>query len=172
MNPFVDTQKRGIELPFACKDLAEVLATTDRQLGSKDRWKLLNGLQETERYLARLLLMPMALSSLDIDLRNTPHHLLLRLVGDELCAVLLVAGSDRSRLARVRKLFRDGSVHPIVDELYSFGAISESSTRILIYPLPVVATDAAELVTRVIREGFAISEEMQLHISHTEKSIT
>jgi hypothetical protein len=171
MNPFVDTQKRSIELPFGCKDLAEVLATTNREPDSKHRWKLLNGLQETEHYLARLLLTPEAVSFLDMSITNTPHRLLLAPVRDELCILLFVDGIDKGRLPRIRRLFREAGISPIVDQMGSFSVISATSTRILTYPLPSVAPDAAELIIRVIREEFSIAEKTQLYVSYDEKSI-
>lgn len=171
MNPFVDTQKRSVELPFGCKDLAEVLTATHREPHSKERWRLLNGLSETEHYLTRLLLTPASVSCLDISLPNTPHHLLLIPIQDELCILLFIDGIDKGRLSRIRKLFCDAGISPSVDVMGSFSVISATSTRILTYPLPSVAPDAADLIIRVIREGFAISEETQLYISCTEKSI-
>jgi hypothetical protein len=169
MNPFVDSQKRGIELPFGCKDLTDALANANREPHSKERWKLLSGLQETERYLAGILLTPAALSYLSIDLTRTLHRLELVRVRDELCVLFLIDGTDEGRLPQIRKFFRNAELSPIVDVMGSFSAVSETSTRILIYPLPTVAPDAAELITRVLREGFAIKEEAPLHISSNER---
>jgi hypothetical protein len=171
MNPFVDSNKRSIELPFGCKDLADALANANREPESKDRWKLLNGLQETERYLARLLLRPDAILYLDISLAHTPHRLQLAPVRDALCIVLFVDGSDKGRLPRVRKFFHDAEISPPVDVIGSISVIGATSTRILIYPLPILAPDAAELITRTLREGFALCEEAQLYVSSNEKSI-
>jgi hypothetical protein len=171
MNPFVDFQKRSIDLPFGCKDLADTLANAKREPDSRDRWKLLNGLQETERYLAGLLLRPDALLYLDISITHTPHRLQLAPVGGALCIVLFIDGSDKDRLPRVRKFFHDAEICPAVDLMGSVSVISATSTRILISPLPVVAPDAAELIRRVLREGFALSEEAQLYVSLNEKTV-
>jgi hypothetical protein len=171
MNPFIDNQKRSVDLPFGCKDLADALANATREPNSKNRWKLLKGLPDTERYLAGLLLTPDSLSYLSIGLVHTPHRLELTRVRDDLCILLLIDGSDKGRLRRVRKFFRDAKIAPVVDAIGNLSVISKISTRILIYPLPVVAPDAAELLTRVLREGFAIAEETQLYISSNEKSI-
>jgi hypothetical protein len=171
MNPFVDFQKRSIELPFGCKDLADTLATANREPGSKARWKVLNGLQETERYLAGLLLRADALLYLDISITPTPHRLHLAPLRGALCILLFIDGSDKGRLQRVRKFFHDAEISPAVDVMGSITVPETTSTRILIYPLPVVAPDAAELITRVLREAFALSEEAQLYVSLNEKTV-
>jgi hypothetical protein len=171
MNPFVDTQKRSVELPFGCKDLADALAKRNQEPDSKARWKLLNGLQETERYLAGLLLPPAALSFLSIDIPDMPHRLELMQVRDELCILLSIDCTEKGQLPRIRKFFQDAGIASIVDVMGSFSVLSETSTRILIYPLPVPARDAAELITRVLQEGLATVEDAQLYISSNEKTI-
>jgi hypothetical protein len=175
MNPFVDSNKRSIELPFGCKDLADTLANANREPESRDRWKLLNGLQETERYLARLLLTPDAVLYFDISITHTPHRLQLVPLHGAFCILLFIDGSDKGRLSRVRKFFHDAEISPAVDVMGSItgssGVHEAPSTRILIYPLPIVAPDAAELITRVLREAFALSEEAQLYVSLNEKTV-
>src|SRR5580765_1940726 len=128
MSPFVDAQKRSIELPFGCKDLADILANPNREPDSRDRWKLLNGLQETERYLAGLLLRPDALLYLDISITHTPHRLQLAPVGGALCIVLVIDGSDKCRLPRVRKFFHEAEISPAVDVMGNFNGVSVTST--------------------------------------------
>jgi hypothetical protein len=171
MNPFVDTQNRSIKLPFGCKDLADALANANREPDSKAHWKLVNGLQETERYLVGLLLKPGALLYLDINIPHTLHRLQLAPVRDELCILLFIDGTDEERLPRVRKLLHDARISPAVDVMGNIVVIGGTPARILIYPLPVVAPDAAELITRVLREGFALPEEAPLYISSNEKTV-
>jgi hypothetical protein len=171
MSSFVDFQKRGFKLPFGCNDLADALANPNPEPHSKERWKVLNGLQETERYLARHLLTPKALSYLSIDLIHKPHRVQLMHVRDALSLLLLIDGTDKGRLPRIRRFFRNAEIPPVVDVMGSISVISDTSTRILVYPLPVVAPDAAELITRVLRQGFAIAEDAQLHISSNENCI-
>ncbi len=173
MNPFVNTQQRSIELPFACKDLADVLRNTNQEPGSKARWKLLNGLQEAERYLAGLLLRPEALLyvSIDLDPPHSPHRLQLIPMRGQLCILLSIDGSDKGRLPRVRRFLRDSGISPIVDVLSTLSTTGMISSRVLVYPLPVVAPDAAELIRRVIREGFEIGEEAPLYVTSNEQTI-
>jgi hypothetical protein len=174
MNPFVDSKKRSIDLPFGCKDLADTLANANREPGPEARWKLLNGLQETERHLAGLLLRPEAILYLDISISHSPlglHRLQLAPVRGELCILLFIDGSDKGRLRRVRKFFHDAEISQAVDVMGSISVQEATSTRILIYPLPVVAPDAAELITGVLREAFALSEEAQLYVSLNEKTV-
>jgi hypothetical protein len=171
MNPFVDTQKRSIELPFGCKDLADALANANREPDSRARWKLVNGLQEAERYLAGLLLQPAALLYLDISIIHTPDRLQLAPLRDELCILLFIDGSDKGRLSRVRKFLHNAEISPAVDVMGNIVVIGGTSARILIYPLPVVAPDAAELITRVLRDGFVLPEKVPLYISSNEKTV-
>src|SRR5689334_12663916 len=111
MNPFVDSNKRSIDLPFGCKDLVDTLANANREPDSRDRWKLLNGLQETERYLAGLLLRPEAILYFDINhLALGVHRLQLVPVRGALCVLLFIDGSDKGRLPRVRKFFQDAEI--------------------------------------------------------------
>ena len=172
MNPFVDSNKRSVELPFGCKNLADALTNPNREPDPRARWKLLNGLQEAERYLAGLLLRPDALLYLDISITHTPHRLQLAPVRDELCILLFIDGSDKGRLSCVRKFFHEAEISPAVDVMGSISVIDATSTRILIYPLPVVAPDAAELIIRVLREAFNLPEEAQLYVSLNEKTVT
>lgn len=171
MNPLIDAQKRSIELPFGCKDLVDVLASANREPNSKAGWKLLNGLQETERYLAGLLLTPTALLYLEISITHTQHRLQLAPIRDQLCILLSIDGSDKGRLSRIRNFFSDAQIPAIVDVMGSISVIDANSRRILILPLPVVAVDAAELIARVLREGFAVSEEAQIYIASNEMTI-
>src|SRR5439155_5393415 len=122
-------------------------------------------------YLAGLLLRPDALLYFDISITHTPHRLQLAPARGALCIALFIDGSDRARLPRVRKFFHDAEISPSVDVMGSISVIGVTPTRILIYPLPVAAPDAAELITRVLREGFALSEETQLYVSLNEKTV-
>jgi hypothetical protein len=171
MNPFVDAQKRSIDLPFGCKDLAPSLANANREPDSKARWKLLNGLQVAERYLAGLLLRPDALLYLDISIAHTPHRLQLAPVRGALGILLFIDGSDKGRLTCVRKFFHDAKISPTVNVMGSISVIGATYSRTLIYPLPVEAPDAAELITRLLREAFALSEQAQLYFSLNEKTV-
>lgn len=171
MNHFVDNQKRSVELPFGCCDLADALANPKKEPHPRGQWKLLNGLQNTERYVARLLLTPASLSYLSIDLIRRPHRVQLVHVRDALCLLLWIDGTDKGRLPRIRKFFRKEGISPLADVMGNINLIGESSSRILIYPLPVVAPDAAELITRALREGFELNQEAQLYISSNEKTI-
>jgi hypothetical protein len=50
------------------------------------------------------------------------------------------------------------------------GILKDTTSRILIYLLPLEAPDAAELIVRVLREGFAVPEDTELYFSSNEKS--
>jgi len=168
MNPFVDLQKRSIDLPEGCKDLFDALQTTRSQSDSRSRYKLVKSLQEAERFLAGLLLTPTHLTYISIDVPRQQHHLQICPALDALCIVLRIDGGDKGRLQRIRKLFRDTGISSIDD---SFGGIANRTPfRLLIYPLPGIAPDAAQLITRVLRHGFAVREEAQLYFSYSEQT--
>jgi hypothetical protein len=82
---------------------------------------------------------------------------------------LRIDGSDKGRLQRIRTFFQDGGISAITD---CFGGIrNDTSSRILIYPLPNDDPDAAELIIRLLRDGFAVREDVELYFSSNEKSI-
>jgi hypothetical protein len=169
INPFVDLQKRSVDLPEGCKDLFDTLQTTTRQADSRSRYKLVNSLQETERFLAGLLLAPTKLTFISINLARQQHHLQICPVLEALCTVLRIDSADKARLQRVRKSFRNADISAIDD---SFGGIANGAPfRTLIYPLPIIAPDAAQLIARVLREGFAVPEKSTLYVSYSEQAI-
>jgi hypothetical protein len=169
MNPFVDSKKRSIDLPFGCKDLGGVPTAGDHQPDFQTRFKSVKGLSEAERHIASLLLAPGLTFLSIVELPKYQHHLQLGLARDVLCIFLRVDGSDEGRLQRIRKFFRDDGISSIVD---CFGGIMNNTTsRILIYPLPVNAPDAAELIVRLLRDGFAVSEDAELYFSSSEERI-
>src|SRR3954469_19846569 len=110
--------------PRRCPRESKSRTTFQRALEGAD------GLQETERYLAGLLLAPAALSYLAIDI-DQPHHVQLTHVHDALSLLLSIDGNDKGRLPRIRRLFRDAGIASIVDVMGSFSVVSETSTRIL-----------------------------------------
>lgn len=169
MNPFVDPQKRDIDLPFGCKDLGEVPKAGDHQPDFRSTFKSVKGLGEAERYIASLLLAPGLTFLSVVELPKYQHHLQLGVARDVLSIFLRVDGSDKGRLQHIRKFFLDDGISSIVD---CFGGIMNNSTsRILIYPLPIDAPDAAELIIRLLHDGFAVPEDAELYFSSNEKSI-
>jgi hypothetical protein len=169
MNPFVDSNNRSIDLPFGCKDLDGALQAGDHQPDFQSRFKSVKGLVEAERYIASLLLAP-GLTFLSIaELPQYQHRLQLGLARGVLSIFLRIDGSDKGRLQSIRTFFQDGGISAITD---CFGGImNETTSRILIYPLPLVAPDAAELIVRLLRTGFDVREDAELYFSSNEKSI-
>jgi hypothetical protein len=169
MNPFVDSNKRGMELPFGCKNLGSVPQAGDHQPDFQSRFKSIKGLVEAERYIASLLLAPGLTFLSIVELRQYQHHLQLGLARGVLCIFLRIDGSDKGRLQRIREFFRDTRISAIVDCVG--GIMNDTSSRILIYPLPNDDPDAAELIIRLLRDGFAVREDVELYFSSNEKSI-
>ena len=170
MNPFVDAQKRSIELPFGCKDLGAVSQAGDHQPDFKSSFKSIKGLNEAERYIASLLLAPGLTYLSVLELPQFEHHLQIGLARGALSIFLRIDDNDKDRLQHIRTFFRNDGTSPIVDCIG--GILTDTTSRILIYPLPIDAPDAAELIVRLLREGFAVPEDTELYFSSNEKSIT
>lgn len=170
MNPFVDNQKRSVELPFGCKDITALMREVDEPSGRKSTFKLVNGLHEAERYVTALLLTPGKLTYLSIrQLPRFQHHLELSPVRDSLCFLIRIDGRDQGRLQVVSSLFASASISPIVD--CDAGLMNHLPFRLLIYPAPADGSDAAELLVRLLRDGFAVPDDAQLYFSSNEKTI-
>jgi hypothetical protein len=83
---------------------------------------------------------------------------------------LRVDAGDKGRLQNIRRFFQVDGISAITD---CFGGIiNDTTSRILIYPLPIDAGDAAELIVRLLREGFAVPEDAELYFSSNEKTTT
>jgi hypothetical protein len=169
MNPFVDSQKRGIDLPFGHKNLVGVPQAGDHQPDFQSRFKSIKGLDEAERYIASLLLAPGLTYLSIVELPQYQHHLQLGLARGVFSIFLRVDGSDSARLQSVRRFFRDARISAIVDCIG--GIMNDKTSRILIYPLPTDAPDAAELIVRLLRVGIDVREDAELYFSSSEKSI-
>jgi hypothetical protein len=169
MNPFVDAQKRSIELPFGCKDLGAVPQAGDHGPDFKSSFKSIKGLHDSERYIASVLLAPGLTYLSVLELPQFQHHLQIGLACGALAIFLRIDDNDKGRLQHMRGFFRNDGVSPIVDCMG--GILNDATSRILIYPLPIDAPDAAELIVRVLREGFAVPEDTELYFSSNEKSM-
>jgi hypothetical protein len=166
-NPFVDSNKRGIDLPFGCKDLGSAAQVGDHQPDFQSRFKSVRGLDEAERYVASLLLAPGLTFLSIVELPQYQHQLQLGLARGVLSIFLRVEGSDKGRLQSIRGFFRDAGISAIVDCVG--GIMNDTTSRILIYPLPIEALDAAELIIRLLRDGFAVRHDAKLYFSSNER---
>jgi hypothetical protein len=169
MNPFVDSNKRGIDLPFGCKDLGPTPQAGDHQPDFQSRFKSVKGLDEAERHIASLLLAPGLTFLSIVELPQYQHRLQLGFARGVLSIFLRVDASDKGRLQNIRRFFQVDGISAITD---CFGGIiNDTTSRILIYPLPIDARDAAELIIRILRKGLAVPEDAELYFSSNEKSI-
>jgi hypothetical protein len=167
MNPFVDSKKRSIELPFGYKHIGGVPQAVDHQPDFQSRFKSIKGLVEAERYIASLLLAPGLTFLSIVELPQYQHHLQLGLARGVLSIFLRIDGSDKGRLQSIRTFFQDGGISAITE---CFGGImNDTTSRILIYPLPIDAPDAAELIIRLLRDGFFLRDDAELYFSSNER---
>ena len=166
MNPFVNDQKREIDLPEGCKDLVEMLQVAKQDSNFKSKWKLARGLTEAERFLLTRLLAPAKLRHLSIELPKQAHRVHLAHIEGALSVVVAIDCGETGRLQAVRAV------------LHAAGAISTAGQvigcvttplRLIICPLPSGGPDAAELIAQLLRNGFALPEETPLYFSYDEK---
>jgi hypothetical protein len=161
MNPFVDSNKRGIDLPFGCKDLSGV-----PQANFQSRFKSVKGLDGAEQYIASLLLAPGLTFLSVVEPPQYQNHLQLGLARDVLSIFLRIDGSDKGRLKTIQEFFQAAGISAITDCFG--GTINNTSSRILIYPLQIEARDAAELIIRLLREAFDVRADVELYFSSNE----
>ncbi len=128
------------------------------------------GLNDSERYIASLLLAPGLIYLSVLELPQFEHHLQIGLARGALSIFLRIDDNDKGRLQHIRTFSRNDGASPIVDRIG--GILNDTTSRILIYPLPLDAPDAAELIIRLLREGFTVPEDTELYFSSNEKSIT
>src|SRR5882762_8388831 len=116
MNPFVNDQKRDLELPEGCKDLVDVLQMTESGSEPKSKWKLVHDLKEAERFLATLLLSPARLGNLYIAVPRQEQYVQITYGSGGLTVALSIIGGTPGPLRAVRSLFHHAGVVPIADQ--------------------------------------------------------
>ena len=162
MNPFVDPQKRGIELPEGCKDLMDVLQAA-RAAEAQPPEPPTKGLAHIERYVFRLLASAAKSRALWID---CDHASLLGLFCGKrgLRALVFV---DAGREQAVRALLAESGISPMQDDPLSANG---PCSRFLMYPLPVAASGAAQLVRQLLTKGFGLAEDIALEFRYHERN--
>jgi hypothetical protein len=169
MNPFVNYQKREIDLPKGCKDLVEMLQIAKPDSDSKSKWKLVSGLIESERFVRTQLLSPATLRHLSIALPGQEDRVQLTHFAGVLSIVLSLTCGETGRLQAVRAVFHAAGVIPIADQVMSH---APTPWRLIICPLPTSGPDGAELIVQLLRSGLALPEDTQLYFSFDEKDTT
>jgi len=171
MNPFVNYQQRGIELPPGCKDLIDTLRT-QKTVGPAATRIPAGGLQDIPNYVARLLqskargrhlvissTVPFAAVVLKFGRFLMGHH------PSGLSALIFTDSTEPLQEQMVRTVFEQVGFSPFME--YGVGGGVEP-TRTLCYPLPDTATEAASLVTAVFQKGFGVSEHARLEFGYYE----
>lgn len=171
MNPFVNYQQRGVELPAGCKNLFDVLRGQIRDTSSPHRVRR-EGLKDIWPYLSRLLHSKASYRQLIISCYVPRAAILLEfgpfLVGyrpSGLSAMLFIDDTEPLQEQAVRTVFEEAG----------FAAFSASSigggvepTRVLRYPLPNAVGDATRLITDVLQRGFGLSAQARLGFDYDE----
>jgi hypothetical protein len=162
MNPFVNLQKRSIQLPKGCKDLIDVL----RQPRARGIVRERGELAHIEHCLSRLLQSAAkrkALFILSLDGQAAcvlAHH-------DGVLAVTVWFECRNSvREEAVRGLFVEAGINPTMDDVKSSAGVP---MRGLAYPLPTVAPRAAQLTAELMRRAYGVTEEASLVFLYDER---
>lgn len=157
MNPFVNFQQRGIELPGGCKDLVDVLRMEHQRVAEPNRVALTEGLADIERYVSGLLqpdakVKQVILFSYDyravVCLRFGPFRFGYSPSG--LSALVYVDDTEPLQEQAVRTVFEEAGISPFLE------------SGVLRYALPNTLTEATNLITDLLRRGFGVREDARL----------
>ena len=160
MNEFVDFGKRGIELPPGCKDLIDVLPPQREALVPAE------GLSHVERYLSRLLPLTSGSRAVWINDFKLPATLGLIYGKRGLLALLFLApGNEQS----IRLVLNQAGLALMQDDAVGGAG---PFTRFLLFSLPADAETAARIVHDLLRKGYGLPGDTQLHFSYHEKHVS
>jgi hypothetical protein len=174
MNPFVNFQKRTIQLPPGCKDLMDVLRTLHRE-GPRKADTCKERLSDVGHYLNRLLEPPggesrqvvifcyecRAVVCLDFG----PFLIGCRPSG--LSALVFVDGAEPLQEQAVRTVFEQANIPPFLE---SGVPGMDGPTRLLRYALPSTVADATRLITALFRQGFGVSKKTRMGFHYLDRN--
>jgi len=159
-NPFVDYQKRGVELPPGCKDLMDVLHL---ERNKDPRWERpaepATTLADVGRYLSRFVSSSAALGSLLIHC-GTFNLLALSCGKHGLRGFVVV---EASREQSVRAVLSHARIAPFRDDLF------HDNARLLQFAL-TSTSDIERFVRELLVRGFGAEHASPLEFSFYEKN--
>ena len=177
MNPFVNLQKRSIQLPKGCKDLIDVLRPPrvwgavgetiyyGEPFPKADRIET-GGLAHVEHYLSRLLQSAAKRKTLLISSPDWRAWCVLAHYDDVLTVTVFVECSESLREEAVRGLFIEAGIAPTVDYVSSAEGVPK---RGLAYPLPADASRAAQLTAELMRRAYGVTDVAALDFLYDER---
>lgn len=172
MNPFVNLNQRGIELPPGCKDLIDTLGSQNRQAsGAKQGFS--EGIDAIPRYVTRLLESKALGRVLSMVCVVPPAAMVLEFgtffAGYRpggLSGLVFVDGNEPLLESAVRGVFGEAGFSPFAE--FGVGGGVEPM-RMLRYALPDRAGEAANLVTNVLIKGFGVPESARFCFNYFER---
>lgn len=156
MNPFVNYQQRGVELPAGCKDLIDVMGLEKASEADGTRAE---GLSDIERYVSRLMDPQGKLRRLTISRHG---RAMICLALSPFCkghspwlvsVAVLVDSAKPTEEKEVCRLFDDAGISPLIKSLVA-GA---RPTRAMHYPLPSEPSTAVLIIAEVLRVVFDVT---------------
>jgi hypothetical protein len=172
MDPFVNYPQRGIALPAGCKDLMDKLR---QQPGSESTQKRIysEGFEQIPGYVTRLLQSKAARRQVTISCAVPTGAMVVEfgpfIMGyrpSGLSVLMFVDGTDPLLEPAVRAVFEEAGLSAFVDSGVGGGV---EPMRMIRYPLPDRATEAARLIADVFRKGFGLSERTRLGFDYYEE---
>ena len=152
--------QRGVDLPFGCKDLIDLLPPGEEACFPVE------GLAHIESHLERLMQSPSRSGSLWIYVIATPVTLGLYLRKGALHAHTFVS---RDRQRQVNSILNAAGIQPTQD----YGIKGPPFTHLLFFALTTdTDTDTASatrIVSKLLRAGFGLPENVHLKFEHNEK---
>jgi hypothetical protein len=168
MNQFVNPKKRSIQLPPGCKDLIDVLRPLARKVWAP---RVEGGtLMDVRRCVNQLFAASEVNVQLCIGSPQGNDHMVLHREGTGFSGVVPMRGREQERLGEA--FFSRRSIKPTNDEVIGpadgFIKHPDMPTRVMVVPLPAVASDTVELVVALLREVYGVSEESRLEFLYVE----
>ena len=156
MSEFVNYLKRGVELPIGCKDLIDVLPPGEAACFPAE------GLARIEHHVSRLLQSLSRGGSVWINVIAAPITLgLVRRKG----ALMALTFVSKDRQQQVSSILHEAGIQPTQDD----GIKGPPFTRFFFFVLAADAASATWTVSKLLREGFGLPENVHLEFRYREK---
>src|SRR6267378_5961930 len=168
MNQFINPNRRGFELPEGCKNLIDVIqqpwliqssAKAELEILHEPDYPHWGGFGQIELYIAGLFTSSARGKILSIGCIEPKVVISLMHRGEGINVTLCVICADPAREQAVRGVFGEAAVLPILDSSVTSGRVP---SRVLKFPLPKCAPEAAQVTTDLLRRGFSLREDARL----------
>jgi hypothetical protein len=168
MNPFVNPNQRGFELPASCKDLNDVLLKADMsQAKQAALTRELGNLTTLRRFVRRLYEGEVPRRVLTVSYEKKRVCLILRNVGDVVTLTFQLGSEDRFVEEAITEIFGEGTL--------ATPAVRKDELRTVQVPLPTPMPahlqywqEAAQCVIDLLIRGFGVPEAALFLLTYQE----